>query len=145
MNAVANCNELSQVEQLLNDNGYEVVTNDDNIATVIVLDGSSYPVSISIIDDQLKVVCQLGTVGEFLPEENEENAIALFANLLATNATICPFAVAILSDNDDDDLSNDPVVLMDSVPMGDLCPKELLSMMDSLRKAIIIVGNQVHN
>ena len=143
-------NNLQQIAEHLSSSGYAVIEDDNQLSTAVVIGEDHYPVALSIIDNALKVTCQLGAVGDLVESiyagdahvgsltENPEMVSAFFVGLLNLNVSICPFATAILSEDDDGDLSNDPVVLIDSVPMGDLSPEELTALMDSLRKGVMI-------
>jgi hypothetical protein len=100
--------------------------------TVIVTLGQ-FKASLSLSEKGLTVFCQVGKLSE-LP--NDEALRSFCFQALLQNATIQPFAFALL-DGDTERPGDDTIVLTNSVPTGDLCVEELHSLIASLRSAIL--------
>lgn len=135
---VSNICTLESAEQVLLENGFDAKMKDGFLA--INIGGPERPftgaISLSPDSKQLLVNCQLGVLGDF--SENQLAAMALAA--LDMNTYIQPFAFAIVSDADDAELDDEmkwPLVLTDSMPLGDLSAEELISSMDALIQALV--------
>lgn len=130
MDNVQDISDLDGVERALE--AYSPVRQD----AAVVVDLKGFPTAITVENDYLAINCQLATLGEF-PEEN----IPDFAiSALDVNSRISPFAVSLITSADDpslDDESDFVVVLVDHLPLVDLCGEELRNAMDSLLAALL--------
>jgi hypothetical protein len=93
------------------------------------------------INDSNEVVinCQVAKLGDL----NEDDIPTVQFGLLDANTRISPFAFGIISGSDNpeiNDAAQFPIVLTDSIPLGDLSTGELNAAMDSLLVAIESAG-----
>jgi len=127
---------LQQVAEVLEDLGYNVKSHDD--AVHIAVGGTDNPfVAVITINEQneLVITCQVAKLGDL----NEDEIPTVQFYLLDANTRIRPFAFGIITASDDpeyDDAADYPIVLTDSIPLGDLCEDELTAAMDSLLVAL---------
>ena len=132
-----NITNLTQVAEVLESAGYEAICDDDAVHTKV--GGLQNPftavLTINLDRNVLVITCQLAKLGDF-PEDN----ISTFAvAALDANSRISPFAFATLTASDNPELDEPeqwPVVLTDSLPLGDLSGEELESAMNSLWSAL---------
>ena len=122
---------LSEISDVLQDKGYTVCDTDGDVLKVNILDAG--PSALLIIEDgingkELRISYQVLTLGQLL--ESPEFAIAL----LDMNSSILPFSFASVSvdPGDEVDIESSPVMLMDSIPIGNMCEEELLHSIQSL-------------
>lgn len=126
-------NNLTQIQQGLEDAGYVAKQGDDSI--LVRLDGG-IPAVLTIEEDVLTITCQLATLGEL----REENLLEFAFASLDVNSRITPFAISLITERDDAsiaDTSEYVVILVDSIPLGDFEQTELESAMQSLLTALI--------
>lgn len=125
---------LADIHAALTEQGRNVDLLDSSVA--VAFGSSEHPIVsvLTIEDENLVITCQLAKFGE-IPEDNLA-AFALAA--LDANTRIHPYSVGYLSDTDGQEGSEDewPIVLINSVPLGDLSNEELDSAMESLLAAI---------
>ena len=136
---MGNINTLEQVADILETLGYEVELHAHSVLTKI--GGSENPffavLTIAEASKELIITCQLATLGDI--NENEDGLLKFTISALDVNTSIRPFAFAIISDTDDSALDNEqqwPIVLTDSLPLGDLSERELEAGMRSLLAAL---------
>jgi hypothetical protein len=130
-------NTLEQAAAALEKHGYQVVTGDNVVYMTI---GGKHKPFVAVISqnkkNELVISCQVAKVGDF----EEDNFAAVLFSLLDLNTEIRPYAFGILTNLEDptveDSIEAFPVVLTDSMPLGDLCECELYSSMDSLLLAL---------
>ncbi len=131
---------LNDVTGVLEELGYDVKEGDN--AVHVAVGGSEKPfVAVLTIDqsDQLMITCKVAKLGDLREEEIPQVQFYL----LDTNSRIMPFAFAIITASDDaemEDAADYPIVLLDSMPLGDLSSHELASAMDSLLVAVDASG-----
>ena len=118
-------NTLKQVVELLKTLGYKVVLQKQSVSFLI--GGTNTPFTAIITIDktgkQLLVTCQVAKVGDF----PENNLFDLFVACLDLNTRITPFAFGIITSSDNPSLDNEkiwPIVLIDSILIGDLSEEE---------------------
>jgi len=125
---------LTDVQNMLEELAYESVLNENSIVVKI---GGKVPAVLTVnAKNQLDITCQLATLGEI----GEERAAEFAFGALDANTRIKPYAFALISGEDDASLENQedwPVVLTDTVPLGDLSKEELDSAVTSLRAALL--------
>jgi len=128
---------LKQAAEVLEARGYDTVAGEEAVYTTI--GGKRKPfVAVLTINpkNELVITCQVAMVGDF---DEDKFAETLF-NLLDLNTEIRPYAFGILTANDDPELYEEvesfPIVLTDSLPLGDLSDEELQKSMDSLLIAL---------
>lgn len=110
---------------------------------VAVRDGSTktFPAIITLDEEKKSVVfsCQVCKLNEIADDNLAQAALSA----LSLNAEIHPFAFAIL--NSEDGISEeDPVVLIDSKPLGDFSSNELESALNSLRRALSVAVLEIN-
>ncbi len=130
---------LAQVCDILAANGYEAILHDDSVG--VKVGGHENPFSAVVTIDadkrEMNFACKVAKLGDF-PESNLPNALLA---LLAANAGVCPFAFAVVTDSrhpDEDEPEEWPVVLIDGMPIEDLCEAELLAEMEDLLTALVV-------
>lgn len=128
---------LAEVARDLESFGYEVDLQDEAVFTKV--GGEQNPFTVLLTIDKarnaLVITCQLTKLGDIA----EDNVPAFAVAALDANSRISPFAFATLTASDNPDLDEPeqwPVVLTDSVPLGDLSSEELQSAMESLWSAL---------
>ena len=135
-----NISSLEQIEEVLESAGYETIRNNEGV--VMKIGGKSIPfTSVFTIDkgqNQVIINCQIARMGDI---KEEEMSNVLFT-LLDYNPMIRPYAFAIISATEDPDLDDEekwPIVLTDSLPLGDLSDQEILASVESLWSALSVV------
>jgi len=127
---------LHQVAEALEDLGYDVKFTEE--AVHIAIGGMDNPfVAVLTInnENELVITCQLAKLGDL----REDEVPAVQFSLLDTNTRIRPYAFGIISASDEpeyNDAADYPIVLTDSLPIGDLSLEELSASMDSLLLAL---------
>ena len=89
--------------------------------------------------NQVIINCQIARMGDI---KEEELSHVLFS-LLDYNTIVRPYAFAVISAAEDPDLDNEetwPVVLTDSLPLGDLSSEEVIASVESLWSALSVVS-----
>lgn len=125
---------LQQIAEDLETMGYEPkFSAEQNTLFVPIGPQKSFTAVLTITDNELTIQAGITTL-EDIGEENF-NKFAFAA--LDTNTRIQPFAFGILTTEDDVENEDTPVVLTNSVPLGDFSTKELEFAMQSLWKAIL--------
>ena len=132
-----NIANLTQVAAALESAGYEAICQDNAVYTKV--GGMRNPftavLTINVDRNALVITCQLAKLGDVPEEKVSSFAVAA----LDANSRISPFAFATLTASDNPELDQPeqwPVVLTDSIPLGDLSPGELEVAMDSLWSAL---------
>ncbi len=128
---------LEQIAEVLEMQGYNLNKVDDSIH--VKVGGNEHPF-VSVItkneaDTELHITCKLTMLGD-VPEEKIPQ---FFAACLDANTRILPYAIGLITGTDNPEMDDEkewPVVLVDSIPLGDLCEEELISSMDSLWVAL---------
>ena len=131
----SNINDVRTIAEVLSELGYEVVEGDNIVSTRIGGEENAFPVVLTISGDQLKIDCQVAKSGQIVESKAADFAWAA----LDANTRIVPFALGILTSSDDPSHDNEdewPIVLTDTIPLGDLSRSELEYAMDGLEKAI---------
>jgi len=133
---MANIENLEQVAEALMELGYNVVHSEE--AVHMAVGGMNTPfTAVMTINDSNEIVinCQVAKLGDL----NEDDIPTVQFALLDANTRISPYAFGIISGSDDtemNDAAQFPIVLTDSLPLGDLSSGELNAAMDSLLVAI---------
>jgi len=133
---MANIENLEQVAEALMELGYNVVHSEE--AVHMAVGGMNTPfTAVMTINDSNEIVinCQVAKLGDL----NEDDIPTVQFALLDANTRIRPYAFGIISGSDDtemNDAAQFPIVLTDSLPLGDLSSGELNAAMDSLLVAI---------
>ncbi len=129
---------LEHVQDSLEKNGYPVAR--ENGCVMVQVGGTDSPftavLGINPDNRELMITCKLADIGDF----DDDNIAAMALAALDINTCIRPYALAIISDTDDPDLDDEhrwPLVLTDSLALGDLCEDELAASMDALIQAIV--------
>lgn len=135
-----NISSLEQIEEVLESAGYEAFRDEEGV--VMKIGGRSAPfTSVFTIDEgrsQVIINCQIARMGDI---KEEEISHVLFS-LLDYNSMVRPYAFAVISSAEDPDLDDEaswPVVLTDSLPLGDLSPGEIIASVESLWSALLVV------
>lgn len=137
MNDVRN---LVDVETILSAKGYKPVRNDDAVHVPVGSEDKPFPCVIIMDDTSLIIHCKVTTWGNIKDKVDAQMREDFFLGLLDLNSQTLPYAFAILSDLDgeeEDDRDNWPLVLTDSMPVGDISEEELLDSMRKLQAALM--------
>lgn len=143
-----NINTIEQVVEALERLGFRV-EQQNGVSVSVILEQAerSFTVNFSIVNDgaDLKTTCQIALLSNLVGDaENATELAGVFGNLLDLNSgPILPFATAILT-GDETDSEDTPVVLTDSVPLGDLSFEEFEANVSGLRQALAAVLAQVN-
>jgi len=134
---VENIQTLDQVADVLEALGYETQLDAKSVFTKV--GGTDAPFTAVITRNEVRhsldITCQIATLGDV----REANTPNFLLAALDANSTVRPFAFAIISDADDPDLDDPdewPVVLTESIPIGDLSDAEIAAAMDNLWSAL---------
>ena len=133
-----NIETLEQVAEVLQDLGYEIEV-DENTAVYIKVGGNESPFTAVVTCDtqreRMDITCQVAKLGDIPDEATPKFMLAA----LDANTAMRPYAFAVISDTDNpeyDEPEEWPVVLTESIPLGDLCREEIEAAMDSLWMAL---------
>lgn len=130
-------NGSSDVRTVVEELGFGIDQTSD-ISFVVKLGVKDHPLLaiITVLDGELSIDCKLATLGEIGEDRISEFCLAA----LDLNSRIRPYAFALISDSDDPSLGDPsewPVVLTNSVPIGDLSTGELEKALRSLISAAL--------
>ena len=128
---------LPEVAEALTALGYEAQITPDAVHAAVGGAESPFPTVLTVDDGgSLAITCRLARLGDVADLER-----FLFV-ALDLNTRILPYAVGILTEADGQEGSEDdwPLVLCNSVPLGDLSAGELAAAMDSLLQALVSCG-----
>ena len=140
-NGMENVSDLYDLSVVLEDLGYSVNRNGEFITSKMSIDGKDYPIVFSMASDNfgetLSIDCQVAKLKDVIPSDSNDlvKSLQLSLSLATLNYQICPFAVAIRDGADGID-EDDPIVLINSLPIGDLSVQEIEYSMDALRRAL---------
>ena len=134
---------LTEVYNVLLEHGYIPSLNDGSVTLPIGSADSPFPCIVLMNDTNLTISCEIDTWGNLQKRVNPEMKDDLYLAMLDLNTQTLPFAFAVLSDIDgeDDDTSEFPVVLIDSMPVGDISEGELLESIRALLAALKTASN----
>ncbi len=137
---VKNISNLEHIENVLESAGYETIRDENGV--VMKIGGKSAPFTsvFTIAEGQNQVIinCQIARMGDI---KEEEMSKVLFS-LLDYNTLVRPYAFAVISSTEDPGLDDEgkwPIVLTDSLPLGDLSSEELIASVESLWSALSVV------
>jgi len=133
-----NINSSEKVMKVLASMGYESEAVECGVRFGIGDTENAFPVVILIDDKDMIINCEIAKWGEISSNVAEDMKDAFFLGLLDINTQILPYSVAVVSniDGEEDDRDSWPVVLIDSMPIGDISEDELRSSIQSLMKAL---------
>ena len=133
---MANIENLEQTAEALEGLGYDVNHNEEAVHIAIGWTNTPFTAVLTINDSNEVVInCSVAKLGDL----NEDDVPTVQFALLDANTRIRPYAFGIISGSDNPDMNDAeqfPIVLTDSIPLGDLSTGELNSAMDSLLVAI---------
>lgn len=134
---------LADVERILSEHGYKAQLNENNVMVPVGSEASPFPCVILMDDTNLTISCEIATWGAMMKRIDSGMQEDFFLGLLDMNSQTLPYAFSVLTDIDGegDDRSSWPVVLIDSMPVGDISESELLSAMTSLNAALLTAKN----
>lgn len=129
---------LDKVADALEASGYESEAQNGSVS--IAVGGSQKPfaavITLDEATDELVVTCQVAKLGDIADDMLMEFCVAC----LDINTQIRPYAFATITASDNPDLDDPddwPIVLTDSLPIGDLSSEELSASIDSLWSALV--------
>ncbi len=134
---------LADVERILEAQGYKAQLNENNVMVHVGSETSPFPCVIMMDDTNLTISCEIATWGSMTERISPEMQEDFFLGMLDMNSQTLPYAFSVLTDIDGegDERSSWPVVLIDSLPVGDISESELLSAMTSLNAALLTAKN----
>lgn len=129
---------LNDVERVLSEHGYKPTLNENSVTLPMGAEGSPFPCIILMDNTNLTVSCEIDTWGKLQGRIDPAMRDEIFLAMLDLNTQILPYAFAVLTDIDgeDEDKSTWPVVLIDSMPVGDISEPELLESLRALMAAL---------
>ncbi len=126
---------LTAIADALCQAGYSASSHDSAAFVELQHEGTKYPAVIQVQDKEFLISCQVCKIGDFDPDQ-----LALVAtNALAANVEMLPYAFAILKPEDSADeeaVADSPLVIINSVPIGDFSEEELLWSVRKLQVAL---------
>jgi len=128
--------KLKQAAEVLTELGYSIIEQEE--AVYISVGGTENPfIAVATISEanELVITCQVAKLGDL----NEDDIPTVQFMLLDLNTRIRPYAFGIITASDDEEYAEAeefPIVLTDSMPLGDLSAGELAASMDSLLMAL---------
>ena len=134
---------LADVERVLEEKGYKSQLNENNVTVSVGSENAPFPCVILIDETNLTISCEITTWGQMIERISSEMREEFFLSLLDMNSQTLPYAFSVLTDIDGEgeDKASWPVVLIDSVPVGDISEDELLASMRSLNAALLTAKN----
>jgi hypothetical protein len=134
---------LVDVERILAEQGYAPQLNENSVSVPVGGDSAPFPCVILMDDTNLTISCEISTWGQMTSRISDEMKEDFFLSLLDMNSQTLPYAFSVLTDIDGEgeDKSEWPVVLIDSMPVGDISEEELLASMRSLGAALLTAKN----
>jgi len=130
-------NTLPEIAEALTGLGYEPQVTDN--AVLVGVGGATTPFPTVLTADgqgSLVITCRMARFG------NVDDLDKFLFLALDLNTRIMPYAVGLLTDADGQEGSEEdwPLVLCNSIPLGDLSTAELASAMDTLLRALVTCG-----
>lgn len=111
--------------------GYPVTNEtEDTVHTQV----GKFDVVLTLNEEFLSITCPISRLSQI----NEDKWDSFAFSALSANNRIIPFAFAIIEEESNEDSI---ITLTDSIPMGDISDGEVRSMLDSLRAALLNVGD----
>ncbi|HIC35281.1 MAG TPA: hypothetical protein EYO78_10765 [Gammaproteobacteria bacterium] len=129
----ATINNLPQIQEVTERLGYEASLADDALIVKI----GKFPAILTIDGGRLSINCKVARAGD-IPEANQAD----FATAaLDANTRLSPYALAMITDIDDPSSEGQeddwPIVLTDTIPLGDFEECELKSALSDLQAALV--------
>lgn len=131
---------FDDIANVLEDNGLAVAKGEQFLAVKVPHAGHEPKTALITIDEirnKVVLTCRIACYGD-IPEDRIP---AFQAAMLDANTRTDPFAFATIADQDEPD-TDDPrdwsVVLIESLPLADLCPEELNIAIEDLAHALPI-------
>jgi len=134
-----NIKSSSEVIEVLTSMGYEPEAIDIGVRFKIGSSEAAFPVVVYINGgDEMIINCEVATWGEISKNIDVAAKDDFFLGMLDINSQILPYSIAVISDIDGEEDNKDswPVVLIDSMPLGDLSENEFRASIESLIKAL---------
>lgn len=135
-------NTLPEIADALTVLGYEAQLSDNAVLVGVGAAATPFP-TVLTLDGQgsLAITCRLARFG------NVRDLDKFLFLALDLNTRIMPYAVGLLTDADGQEGSEEdwPLVLCNSIPLGDLSAAELASAMDTLLRALVTCGTEFKN
>ena len=130
---------LEDVEHILSEQGYKPQLNENNVIVPVGSEVAPFPCVLLMDDTNLTINCEISTWGKMTSRISDEMKEDFFLSLLDMNSQTLPYAFSVLTDIDGegDNRESWPVVLIDSMPVGDISAEELLTSMRSLSAAML--------
>ncbi len=129
----ATMNNLPQIKETAERLGYKAVLTDDALIVRI----GNFPTFLTIDQGRLCINCKIARAGD-VPESNQA---AFATSALDANTRLSPYAIAMITDIDDpscEGLEEDwPIVLTDTIPLGDFEESELRAALVDLQAALV--------
>ena len=134
---------LADAERVLAEHGYAPTLNEGSVTLPIGAEDSPFPCIILMDETNLTISCEIDTWGSLQNRVNPEMKDDLYLAMLDLNTQTLPYAFAVLTDIDgeDEDKASWPVVLIDSMPVGDISEGELLESFNGLLAALQTASN----
>lgn len=134
---------IVDVERILAEQGYKVQMNENSVTISVGSDAAPFPCLILMDETDLTVVCEVMTYGQLMERIAPDMREDFYMTLLDMNSQTKPYSFSILSDIDGEGDERDqwPLVLINSIPVGDISQDELLAAMRGLSAALLTAKN----
>jgi hypothetical protein len=132
-------NTLPEIADALTALGHEAQLTPNAVHTAVGGSDSPFPTVLTLDGEgSLVTTCRVARLGDVTDLEK-----FLFL-ALDLNTRILPYAVGLLTEADGQEGDEDdwPIVLCNSVPLGDLCADELAASMNGLFRALVTCGSE---
>lgn len=116
--------------------GFPISVGDETLYVNLQHEGQSYPVVVLAERKEVRISCQIETVGSF----NHDELSRLAISALAENMQMLPYSIAMLKPEagaSEEEIGKSPIVLVNSVSAEDLQEEELIWEMRQLQRALI--------
>lgn len=135
---------LIDVEKVLSEHGFKSTLNENNVLVKVGSAESPFPCVITMDETTVTICCEIDTLGRLKEKVDPFMKEDIYLAMLDLNTQTLPYAFSILSDIDGEEEDNKedwPIVLINSIPVGDISDEELLVAMRSLISALQVAKN----
>jgi len=132
-------NTIQEIGEAVENLGFDVGLENEVLTVAMNVEDQAFPVIMEIEHGKLVVRNQFCLLGDIA--EDDLPSAAMTALLM--NAEIHPYAFCVVDAGGDGVDPTDPVILIDSIPVGDLSEGEVEKSLDSLRQALTLAINAI--
>tara|TARA_Y100000310_G_scaffold56232_1_gene51663 strand:+ start:56002 stop:56448 length:447 start_codon:yes stop_codon:yes gene_type:complete len=125
------------ITETLESLGYTPEVQNDVITFCTGGEGCPFTVAMMADEVDVTITCQVAKKGDIA----DSKEIEFLWIAMDTNSMILPYSITLLSDSDgeESDENDWPIVLIDSVPVGNLSAEEVEYAVDKLNEALVVI------